>query len=308
MQDLNDLYYFVKVVEYGGFSAASHELMTTKSLLSRRIAVLEKRLEVQLLNRNTRQVTVTDAGQVYYRHCLAMLAEAQAADEAIHVLSAEPCGTVKISCPTNLLQVTLGEMLSEFLILYPKVKLHIEATNKKVDLVHQSYDIAVRVRTIPLDDCDLIVRSLATSRQFLVASPQLIQESHGLSLRSLKDLQDWPILMMESIAPEYSWDLFDTLGQSYQFKCTPRLTTTDLEALRIATIKGLGISKLPELMVADDLSTGKLVKVIPDWEPKPELIHLVYTSRRGLLPAVKLLIEFLVLKFQELKLLKNYLY
>ncbi|MFW1859716.1 LysR substrate-binding domain-containing protein [Acinetobacter defluvii] len=296
MKDLNDLYYFAKVIEYGGFSAASNELMLTKSLLSRRVAELEKRLGVKLLNRTTRQISITEVGKIYYQHCKAMLIEAEAADEAMQMLSAEPTGTVKVSCPTNLLHINISQMLNKFLMQYPKVKLHIEATNRKVDLINERYDVAIRIRPLPLTDSDLIVRDLAVSKQYIVASPDLVNQR--FKLQSLDELHHWPILMMESFAPEYHWNLFNQHNDHYYFKCEPRLTTTDLVALHSATLQGLGVAKLPELISSEDLKTGRLVKIIPEWEPKPELIHLAYTSRRGQLPSVKALIDFLVEEFR----------
>lgn len=297
MKDLNDLYYFAKVIEYGGFSAASKELMITKSLLSRRVAELEKRLGVHLLNRTTRQVSVTEVGQIYYQHCKAMLVEADAAEEAIERLSSEPTGTVKISCPTNMLHINMDKLFNKFMQTYPKVKLHIEATNRKVDLINERIDVALRIRPLPLKDSDLVVRQLAIARQYIVASSQLAVQH--FSIRSPDELSQLPILMMESIQPEYQWNLFNTEDQEYIFKCEPRLTTTDLHTLHSATLAGLGISKLPDILIKGDLKSGKLVKIIPAWEPKPELIHLAYTSRRGLLPSVKALIEFLVNEFNR---------
>lgn len=296
MKDLNDLYYFAKVIEYGGFSAASNELMLTKSLLSRRIAELEKRLGVKLLNRTTRQISITEVGKIYYQHCKAMLIEADSADEAIEMLSSEPMGTVKISCPPNLLHINVSHALNKFLAQFPKVKLHVEATNRKVDLINERYDIAIRIRPLPLSDSDLIVRELSISKQFIVASPDLAHRYYAI--QSLEELKAWPILMMESFSPEYHWNLFNENGEHFYFKCEPRLTTTDLSALHCATLQGLGVAKLPELIINEDLKAGRLVKVIPAWEPKPELIHLAYTSRRGLLPSVKALIDFLVDEFR----------
>ena len=272
MKDLNDLYYFAKVIEYGGFSAASNELMITKSLLSRRVADLEKRLGVHLINRTTRQISVTEVGQIYYQHCKAVLIEAEAAEEAIERLSSEPSGVIKVSCPTNLLHINMDKLFNQFLQLYPKVKLHIEATNRKV-------------------------RNLAVASQYIVASPKLAYEQ--FSIDSPEGLSQWPILMMESVQPEYQWQLFNQDGQEHIFKCETRLTATDLRILHSATLNGLGVAKLPDVLVAHDLKAGRLVKVIPEWEPKPELIHLAYTSRRGLLPSVKALIEFLVKEFND---------
>lgn len=297
MQDLNDLYYFAKVIEHGGFSAASNALGITKSLLSRRVAELEKRLGVKLLNRTTRQLSITEVGKIYHQHCKAVLVEAESADEAIEMLRSEPTGTVKISCPTNLLHINVSQMLNKFLALHPKVKLHVEATNRQVDLINERYDLAVRIRPLPLKDSDLIVRSLSVSRQFIVASPQLLYQH--FAVKAPEEMKIFPILMMESFSPEYCWNLFNAGNDAYVFKAEPRLTTTDLSALHWATLEGLGVAKLPELIISEDLKSGRLVKVIPEWEPKPELIHLAYTSRRGLLPSVKALIDFLVDEFAK---------
>jgi len=306
MKDLNDLYFFVKVIDCGGFSAASQELMVTKSLLSRRIADLEERLGVKLINRTTRQVSITEVGKIYYQHCKAMLIEAEAAEEAIEFLTAAPRGLIKLSCPTNLLHINISQMLNEFLQLYPKISLHVEATNRRVDLINERFDLALRIRTLPLPDSDLIVRELALARQFIVASPDLLHQFYSIS--EPQQLTQFPVLMMESFAPEYHWQLFSQDQQELKVQCHPRLTTTDLTALREATLQGLGIAKLPELMVAEDIKQRRLIHVLPEWQPKPELIHLVYTSRRGLLPSMKLLIDFLVKKFDELKQHNSVLY
>lgn len=297
MKDLNDLYYFAKVVEYGGFSNASNELGITKSLLSRRILELENRLGVKLLNRTTRKTAVTEVGKIYYQHCKAVIIEAETADEAIAMLSSEPMGTVKISCPTNLLHINVSQMLNKFLGLYPKIKLHVEATNRKVDLINERYDLAIRVRPLPLKDSDLVVRNLSISRQFIVASPNFMYQH--FAIKTPEELNRFPTLMMESFSSEHHWDLFNSNNDSYTVKTEPRITTTDLSALHSATLDGLGISKLPELIISKDLKEGRLIKVLPEWEPKPELIHLAYTSRRGLLPSVKALIDFLITEFEK---------
>ena len=122
MKDLNDLYYFAKVIEYGGFSAASNELMITKSLLSRRVAELEKRLGVHLINRTTRQISVTEVGKIYYQHCKAVLIEAEAAEEAIERLSSEPSGVIKVSCPTNLLHINMDKLFNQFFLALSSIK------------------------------------------------------------------------------------------------------------------------------------------------------------------------------------------
>jgi DNA-binding transcriptional LysR family regulator len=164
VQDLNDLYYYAQVVDHGGFAAASRATGEPKSKLSRRIAALEARLGVRLLQRSTRRFTVTELGRVYHTHCKAVLVEAEAAEEAIDHRRSEPCGTVRVSCPVALLDLQVGAMLAEFLARHPRVTLQLEATNRRVDVVAEGIDVAVRVRTSNTSvDGSVMVISAATA-------------------------------------------------------------------------------------------------------------------------------------------------
>ena len=174
MQDLNALAWYVHVVDNGGFAAAGRALDVPKSKLSRRIAQLEEQLGVRLIYRTTRQFAVTEVGQTFYQHCKAMLIEAEAAQEAIAVLQAEPRGTVKLACPVTLLHVHVGPMLARFMLRYPGVQIQLEATNRRVDLVAEGIDVAIRVRPRPIEDSDLVMRVLADRGHCLVASPTLV--------------------------------------------------------------------------------------------------------------------------------------
>lgn len=149
--DLNDFAWFVHVVEEGGFAAAGRALDEPKSKLSRRIAQLEERLGVRLIQRTTRQFNVTEVGQTFYEHCKAMLVEAQAAQDAIAALQVEPRGIVKLTCPVTLLHVHIGPMLAKFMARYPDVSLQLEATNRRVDVVGEGVDVAIRVRPRPFE-------------------------------------------------------------------------------------------------------------------------------------------------------------
>ena len=169
MQDLNDFAWFVQVVDHGGFAAAGRALDQPKSKLSRRIAQLEERLGVRLIQRTTRQFAVTEVGQTFYQHCKAMLIEAEAAQQAVETLRAEPRGSVRITCPVTLLHVHIGPMLARFMARYPGVTLHLEATNRRVDVVGEGIDVAIRVRPRPIEDSDLVMRVLADRGHRLVA-------------------------------------------------------------------------------------------------------------------------------------------
>lgn len=302
MQDLNDLYYFVQVVDHQGFAPAGRALGMPKSKLSRRIALLEARLGVRLIQRSTRRFAVTETGQDYYRHCQAMLVEAQAAQEVIDRVSAEPQGSVRLSCPTALLDYQLGDVLARFMARCPRVQVLLESTNRRVDVIGEGFDIAIRVRFPPLDDTDLIMRVLGDSTQRLVASPALLK-THGLSAPLVPgDLAGLPSLPSLDEGPphrEHAWHLFGPGDASATLQHSPRLVTDDRLALRLAALHGVGLVQLPTMMVRHDLQHGLLVDVLPDWRPRPGIVHAVFPSRRGLLPAVRELIDFLAGEFAK---------
>ncbi|HET7779869.1 MAG TPA: LysR family transcriptional regulator, partial [Rudaea sp.] len=178
MQDLNDLFYFSIVVEKNGFAAAGRALDIPKSRLSRRIAQLEERLGVRLLQRSTRRFAVTEAGQRFYRHCQAVMAEAQAAEEAVAQLTTEPRGLVRMSCPVSFTQNLMASILPGFMEKFPQVKLLVLSTNRRVDLINEGVDIAMRVRFKLDTDSDLVIRSFGHSHSVLVASPAYLDQ-HG---------------------------------------------------------------------------------------------------------------------------------
>ncbi|WP_150645311.1 LysR family transcriptional regulator, partial [Pseudomonas fluorescens] len=160
MQDLNDLYYFAKVVEAGGFAAAGRLLGIPKSRLSRRVAELEERLNARLLQRTTRQLKLTAVGERYLRHCQAMLLEAEMADEAVASMSSEPRGRLRVSCPVGLAHGLLASVISSFLEKFPQVQLEALLLNRRVDLVTEGVDVALRVRELGDEDPLLVTRRL----------------------------------------------------------------------------------------------------------------------------------------------------
>ncbi|AOI65140.1 LysR family transcriptional regulator [Burkholderia territorii] len=298
-RDLNDLYYFVQVVEHGGFAPAGRALNMPKSKLSRRIALLEARLGMRLIQRSTRRFTVTDVGQTYYAHCRAMLVEADAADEAIALLHEEPRGIVRVSCPVVLLDSLVGAMIAAFMVACPRVEIHLEATNRRVDVVGEGIDVAIRVRPPPLEDSDLALRVLAERGQCLVASPALLRE-HGVPAVPA-DLTRLPSLDHGVPQAAHVWRLRGPDGAQAEIHHQPRLVTGGMLALRAAAVAGVGIVQLPTMMVRDEVARGELATVLPDWAPRREIVHAVFASRRGLLPAVRALLDFLAERFAGLE-------
>lgn len=297
MQDLNDLYYFVVVVEHNGFAAAARALGLPKSTLSRRVAALEDRLGVRLIQRSTRKFSVTDIGKDYYRHCKAMLVEAEAAQEAIDHVRGDPQGSVHMACPVALLHFEVAPMLARFMIECPRVRITLDATNRRVDVIEEGFDVALRVRFPPLQDSDLVMRALGESTQCLVASPALLARHPGV--RTAADLAQLPSMAGHRTGNGHAWTLTSPDGGVVQVPHQPRLVTDDMFALRTAALEGVGVVQLPVAMVRDVVRTGALRRLLPEWVPAPGIVHAVFPSRRGMLPTVRRLIDFLADGFER---------
>jgi len=295
MNDLADMYMFAKVIEFGGYSAASRALGIDTSKLSRRVAELEKRLGVHLLNRTTRSISLSDTGETFYRHCLSMVSEAEAAREAIEQTRSAPQGRVRISCPVGLLHSDVAPILARFLADNPAVRLSVDATNRRVDVVEEGFDVALRVRFPPLEDSELAVRPLAKASMLLVCSRWFIaQYGHPTSA---EDLSKLPTLSMSRPGSKFTWKLVADDGTEVEVAHVPRLATDDLATLRTAALEGIGIALLPDSLIRNDLADGTLVEVLPTLKTLPGIIHAVFPSRRGLIPAVRALVDALAAGF-----------
>ncbi len=298
MQDLNDLVYFAHVVDHRGFAPAARALAVPKSKLSRRIALLEDRLGVRLIQRSTRRFSVTEVGESYYRHCKAIIVEAQAAQESIAQATSEPQGIVRISCPVALLHARVAAMLVEFMQMYPRVEVHLKSVNRRVDVVAEGYDIAIRARTPPLEDSSLVMRELAQRDWYLVASPELCKSFPLPAVPA--DLEKLPTLGDGPADREHVWQLVGPDDAVADIPHRPRLVTDDMHSLLAAAVGGLGVVQLPAMVMGEELRSGRLVRLLPGWCSKGAVIHAVFPSRRGLLPSVRALIDFLAKRFAQL--------
>lgn len=243
---------------------------------------------------------MTEVGERYFEHCRAMLIEAEAAQEAIYILQAEPRGRIRVTCPVGLLHFHVGQMLAGFMRQYPHVTIDLEATNRRVDVLAEGVDIALRVRPLPLEDSNLIMRVLSDRGQCLVASPDLVKRMGGLPAQP-DALQQWPGLSRGTPQEQHLWTLQHQDGRTQEVPFTPRYCTTDMVALKTAALVGVGVVQLPLLMLPEELAAGLLVSVVPEWEPRREVIHLVFPSRRGMLPAIRALIDYLVEQYGRIE-------
>ena len=292
MQDLNDMVYFAEVAERGGFAAAGRALGIPKSRLSRRVAELETQLGVQLLQRSTRSLSLTPAGELYLRHCAAMRDEAQAAAESVARIQTEPRGTIRISCPVTLAQSSLGPLLPIFMSRYPAVRVQMMVLNRPVDPVEEGVDLALRVRPVIENSATLVAKSFGVSRGLLVASVDLLRRQ-GPVLEP-EDLARLDTVAMASDGDgRENWRLEGPNGAVYVHQHLPRCVVDDLAAVRFSVLGGTGASVLPDYMCRPQIRSGQLVEVLPGWGPAPGICHAMFPARRALVPAVRKLIDFL---------------
>lgn len=291
MFDLNELFLYAKVVEHGGFAAAGRALNLPKSTLSRRVSQLEARLGARLIQRSTRQFQVTDIGLAYYRHCVAMISEAESAEDVIAFNKSEPRGVIRLSCTTALLNYWVAPMLAQFMAQCASVELNVKSFNRKVDIISEGYDMALNLCFPPLESSELVMKVLAKSPQVLVASATFLQ---GAPLPSLPaDLAGLATIHWGNPLLQYVWDLTGPDGATAQVAHTPRLVSDDMSTLKNAALAGVGIANLPQVVVKDELADGRLIAVLPAWQPAEGVITAVFPSRRGLMPSVRSLIDFL---------------
>lgn len=291
MRDLTNLALFAHVVEHGSFSQAARALGLPKSTLSRRISDLEDDQGVRLLNRTTRKLSLTDVGRAFLVHCQTVVEAAEAADQVTQFVQEKPRGKVRLSSPHILSQSLLMKVLPGFMKAYPDVVLDLVVTNSPVNLINEQVDVALRVRST-IEESSLIARPLAPSPLALFASPGFIAE-RGEPQHPL-DIVNWPSLSMHYTHGRYQYDFSSCAGEQYSMSYQPRLITDDLWVLREAASQHQGMAAIPVYLCRDYVEQGLLTPVLPTWRLPVGNMHLVYPHRRGLLPAVRVLIDYLV--------------
>jgi len=296
MQDLNDLAYFAKVVEAGGFAAAGRLLGIPKSRLSRRIAELETRLGARLLQRTTRTLTLTTLGERYLVHCQALLREAESAAETAASLSSEPRGPLRVSCPVALAQDYLPDIVTRFLQRYPQVQLEMVLVNRRVDVVNEGVDVALRVRHADDVEPGLIVRRLRQASGVLVAAPDFLA---GRLLDAPEALVGVPLLGALELDRKVHLRMVGPAGQRRELVLEARLGIDDFNVRKTAALAGLGYTMLPLLYCEAELAEGRLQRLLPDWSLPGGHLQAAYAHRRGQLPAVRAWLEHLEESFQD---------
>ncbi|MCE8538775.1 LysR family transcriptional regulator [Ruegeria pomeroyi] len=289
--DLNDAFYFVQVVEKGGFSAASRSLDIPKSRLSRRVRQLEDDLGARLLQRTSRIVSTTEVGAEYYRHAKDALARFEIAETAVRRKTNAIEGTVTVSCSVGMAQFGLDQVLPRFLQDNPGVTVVQRVSNQMEDLIKGGIDVSVRGHMETLPDSSLVQTRLARVEWHLFCSPEL----HD-SLDRTDDpvaLTDHPALVLGRPGATHQWVLTGGEGQTASVPCRVRLASDDMSTLKNAAALSLGLVALPAYVCRSEVAAGSLVRVLPGWTAGRPQISLLMPSRRGVLPACKAFLDHL---------------
>lgn len=288
-QDLARIRAFVQVFDAGGFSAAARQHGRSKALLSKYVTDLEDYLGVRLMNRTTRKLNLTEAGEAYYREASILLQQLDDLDATITDQTSEPRGLLRVSAPRNFGESTLAPALYEYLQKFPKVQLDLRLEDRYVDLVDEGIDVALRISTMA--DSSLIARKIADMHVIAGASPELL-ERVGIP-KHPEDLRQLPCVVDVNLQGQSNWR-FTEDGKTISVPVTGPLRVNSPLAARTAAVMGLGFVVLPSYLADPVVASGELVPVLSDYLPTGQTLQAVYPHRRHLAGKVRALIDHLV--------------
>jgi DNA-binding transcriptional LysR family regulator len=278
---------FVKVVEAGSFSVAARHLDMPKTTVSAKVAGLEKRLGVRLIQRTTRKLRMTEAGETYFRHCAIAIREVERGEAALQAAKGKPSGVLKVTAPVDLAHTVLPRIARAYVAKYPDVSLELIVTNQIVDLMDEGIDLAIRW-AMSLKDSSLIARRFFQSRSNLWASPKYMR-GFGKPTHP-RDLAD-AVFVTRPVQKS----VILTNGKSdFEIQRNGRIGANDIETIKALIVAGEGIAWLPDYLTADEAEAGKLVRVLSQWYPKQQQLgtcYFVYAGRQYALPKVESFIQ-----------------
>jgi DNA-binding transcriptional LysR family regulator len=286
---LTSIAVFVHAAEKRSFAATAEAFDISPTMVGKHVRYLEERVGARLLNRTTRQQSLTEVGRVYYERCKQLLADADALDHSADELRASPRGLLKVHAPVSFGSQRLAPALAAFLRMYPEVDVDLALSDRAIDLVEEGYEAAIRIG--PLADSGLVARPLAPYRMWLCAAPAYLAE-HGTP-HSARELGTHNCLSFAYWTKKNSW----RLGKDESVAVKGRLTTNNGQALRAAAVAGLGVIMQPEVLVEDDVASGRLVRLLADHELPSRPMHLVYVADRQPTPKLRCFIDFAVATF-----------
>ena len=288
---LDGMVIFSEVITAGSFTQAAENSGHSTSYISKEVNKLEARLGVRLLNRTTRSISLTPEGELYFQQCQQIITTAH---EAVSLLSGhqlEPQGTLRISCPVSFGLSRLRPILAKFIALYPKINVELELNDKKIDIVADGYDIAIRASRVQ-EDSSLISRRILMSRGITLASPDYLAK-HGTP-QSLQELSQHQTISYSYLKQPGIWTYMTVEGKSVDIPVNCRFISNSPEMELALCIAGQGITRLPAFNLHDELQTGQLVELFPEL-PKIEIgVYLIYPSRKHMSSKVRHFIDFVM--------------
>lgn len=285
-ENLDDLSFFVAVVDAGGFSAAARALGARKAHVSRRVQELERALGSRLLERTTRAVRLTETGAAVYERAARAVALAREAREVVASQQAEPSGILRVSATQLLAELVLKPVVFQFLRRYPRVSVELDVTSRSVDLVRERFDLALRVG-VPTDS-NLVGRVLGRGRAVYAGSPALLRSAAGLE--KPRDIEGVDAVVISGGASDW---VFERGRARVLVRPRSRLVTSSYAVAREAALGGIGLVRLPSYYIAADLRSGRLEQVLDDWTPREVSITAVYASRELIAPKTRVFVDML---------------
>jgi DNA-binding transcriptional LysR family regulator len=294
MDRLTSLQVFGRVVECGGFSAAARRLNMSVTMVGNHIQSLEDRLGVRLLNRTTRKVSLTETGKLYYERSSQILADLEEADSAAGAATSTPRGTLKFYTSTHITRF-LSPVISEYLSLYPSVSIDLSIGERMIDLIEEGYDLAIRTTMPP--DSSLVARRLTPWRHVLVCSPDYPQTHPAVTAPA--DLASHNCLRYAYYPYGDDWRFFTEANEQVSVKVGGNIVTTSAETLRYMAQNGQGVFLAPSFVIMDDLASGALVRLLPDYKPAEFSINAIYPNRTYLPTKTRIFIDLVAERFVE---------
>jgi LysR family transcriptional regulator, transcriptional activator for dmlA len=291
--DLNELQFFVQVSEMQSFTLAAKRLGVPKSSVSRALRRLEDRLGVRLVERTTRTVALTEAGELYLDHCQRVLEEAELADLAVGALLAKPRGRLRVGVPGPFARSILGPALGEFLAKYPDVRLHLQLL--RGDSIPREKSLDLEVRAGPLEDSGLLVKPIMRIRLGAYASPLYLEN---------REMPDSPAALRQQSCITTSCGTFGEPVDSAtwrlrrgaelkEVRVESRVSVPDPAINHQLAVAGVGVALLSQSVARVDVEQGRLMRLLPDWEPEPVELHALYSARLHSSPKVRAFVQFL---------------
>ena len=288
MDKLNAISVFCKVIETQSFTQAANQQNISVAMASKLVSQLEEHLKTRLLQRTTRKIVPTEAGMLYYQRCQAILLDLNEADSSISNMTTSLQGNLLISVPRDFGLLYISPNLPKFIELHPNLHVEIEFEDKRVDLVAEGYDLALRIGY--MQDSSLVARKISSAPMHFVASSSYL-EARGTPLTP-DDLEYHQGLLYKSSLNQVHWQS-TKVNQIQRYKIQSKVVSNNGMALLEMTKAGLGISNSPSFFVKDALASGELVEILSEYKQKPLDIYVVYPNRRHLPAKVRAFIEFL---------------